>query len=182
MICPPKMVLVTHPSTHPARHTVTLLICWMPVLLFLTASASLVLWCWCCTEKLADCLRLPAALSLQAQVFLCFRVLLLRLSSQHLTALWPTIITELVSWIRMSVRVLFSYHTVGVCGKCIKMVTCLSVCPWGSVHHSSKAIQWWAMCTISSCIWHGSHGPRKFWFNCKEVQRACLVGHVRVSW
>jgi len=51
-----------------------------------------------CAEKLADCLRLPAALSLQAQVFLCFRVLLLRISSQHLTALWPTIITELVSY------------------------------------------------------------------------------------
>ena len=50
-------------------------------------------------EKLADCLRLPAALSLQAQVFLCFRVLLLRISSQHLTALWPTIITELVSYL-----------------------------------------------------------------------------------
>jgi len=47
-------------------------------------------------EKLADCLRLPMILSLQAQVFLCFRVLLLRMSPQYLTSLWPTIITELV--------------------------------------------------------------------------------------
>jgi len=75
--------------------------CWyftVPTLLSLTLSSWSYLCSLClCAEKLADCLRLPAALLLQAQVFFCFRVLLLRVSSRHLTALWPTIITELVS-------------------------------------------------------------------------------------
>lgn len=31
-----------------------------------------------------------------AQVFLCFRVLILRMSAHHLTSLWPTVITEIV--------------------------------------------------------------------------------------
>ncbi|KAF4514203.1 UNVERIFIED_CONTAM: hypothetical protein B566_EDAN019404 [Ephemera danica] len=48
-------------------------------------------------ERLADCLRLPQAVpSLQAQVFLCFRVLLMRMSSHHVTSLWPIVISELV--------------------------------------------------------------------------------------
>uniref|UniRef100_A0A6M2E1Y7 Putative secreted protein n=1 Tax=Xenopsylla cheopis TaxID=163159 RepID=A0A6M2E1Y7_XENCH len=34
--------------------------------------------------------------AIQANVFLCFRVILLRMSSQHVTSLWPTIISELV--------------------------------------------------------------------------------------
>ncbi|XP_076753567.1 protein DOP1 homolog isoform X2 [Xylocopa sonorina] len=48
-------------------------------------------------ERLADSLRLPQVIpSIQAQVFLCFRVLLLRMSPQHATSLWPVIVSELV--------------------------------------------------------------------------------------
>ena len=47
-------------------------------------------------ERLVESLRLPAVPILHAQVFLFFRVLLLRMSPQHLTSLWPTMITELV--------------------------------------------------------------------------------------
>jgi len=34
--------------------------------------------------------------SVQAAVFLCFRVLLLRMSPDHVTSLWPIIIAEMV--------------------------------------------------------------------------------------
>ncbi|CAG0914055.1 unnamed protein product [Notodromas monacha] len=56
-------------------------------------------------EKLGECLRWSTVTSsgsaqtgpaVQAGVFLCFRVLLLRSSAPHLSALWPSIITELV--------------------------------------------------------------------------------------
>ncbi|XP_059475824.1 protein dopey-1-like isoform X2 [Neocloeon triangulifer] len=48
-------------------------------------------------ERLSDCLRLPqAGPTLHAQVFLCFRVLLLRMSAHHVTSLWPVVISELV--------------------------------------------------------------------------------------
>ncbi|XP_023718221.1 protein dopey-1 homolog isoform X2 [Cryptotermes secundus] len=48
-------------------------------------------------ERLADSLRLPQVVpSVQAQVFLCFRVLLLRMSPQHVTSLWPIIVSEMV--------------------------------------------------------------------------------------
>ncbi|KAH0955706.1 hypothetical protein HN011_002395 [Eciton burchellii] len=48
-------------------------------------------------ERLADSLRLPQVIpSIQTQVFLCFRVLLLRMSPQHATSLWPVIVSELV--------------------------------------------------------------------------------------
>lgn len=48
-------------------------------------------------ERLAESLRLPQVVpSVQAQVFLCFRVLLLRMSPQHVTSLWPVIVSELV--------------------------------------------------------------------------------------
>ncbi|XP_043188734.1 protein dopey-1-like [Amphibalanus amphitrite] len=48
-------------------------------------------------EKLAESLRLPqVAPSIQSAVLLCFRVLLLRMSSRHVVSLWPSIITELV--------------------------------------------------------------------------------------
>lgn len=50
-----------------------------------------------CAERLVESLRLPQVPILHAQVFLFFRVLLLRMSPQHLTSLWPTMITELVS-------------------------------------------------------------------------------------
>lgn len=49
------------------------------------------------SERLADSLRLLQVIpSIQAQVFLCFRVLLLRVSPQHATSLWPVIVSELV--------------------------------------------------------------------------------------
>ncbi|KDR16353.1 protein dopey-1 homolog isoform X2 [Zootermopsis nevadensis] len=48
-------------------------------------------------ERLSDSLRLPQVVpSIQAQVFLCFRVLLSRMSPQHVTSLWPNIISEMV--------------------------------------------------------------------------------------
>uniref|UniRef100_A0A8C4QLP7 DOP1 leucine zipper like protein A n=1 Tax=Eptatretus burgeri TaxID=7764 RepID=A0A8C4QLP7_EPTBU len=47
-------------------------------------------------ERLAESLRLPQMPTLHAQVFVVFRVLLLRISPHHLTSLWPTMITELV--------------------------------------------------------------------------------------
>ncbi|XP_048456543.1 protein dopey-1 isoform X8 [Rhincodon typus] len=47
-------------------------------------------------ERLVESLRLPHVPTLHAQVFLFFRVLLLRMSPRHLTSLWPTMITELV--------------------------------------------------------------------------------------
>ncbi|XP_021360674.1 protein dopey-1-like isoform X2 [Mizuhopecten yessoensis] len=48
-------------------------------------------------ERLAESLRLPHQVpSIMAQVFVCFRVLILRMSSHHLTSLWPTVITEMV--------------------------------------------------------------------------------------
>lgn len=53
----------------------------------------------CCLgpERLAESLRLPQVLpGLQSQVFLCFRVLLLRMSPHHVTSLWPIIVSEMV--------------------------------------------------------------------------------------
>ncbi|ESN99154.1 hypothetical protein HELRODRAFT_107183 [Helobdella robusta] len=47
-------------------------------------------------EKLSDCLRLPNFPALHAEVFNCFRVLVLRMSSLLLTSIWPTMITELI--------------------------------------------------------------------------------------
>ncbi|XP_039275981.1 protein dopey-1 homolog [Nilaparvata lugens] len=48
-------------------------------------------------ERLAESLRLPQAVpGVQAQVFLCFRVLLLRMSPHHVTSLWPIIVSEMV--------------------------------------------------------------------------------------
>ncbi|UYV67369.1 DOPEY1 [Cordylochernes scorpioides] len=47
-------------------------------------------------EKLSESLRLGQGTAVQSQVFLCFRVLLLRMSSHHITSLWPVLITELV--------------------------------------------------------------------------------------
>ncbi|XP_037956792.1 protein dopey-1 homolog [Teleopsis dalmanni] len=48
-------------------------------------------------EQLANSLRLLSMIpSVQAAVFLCFRVLLLRMSPDHVTSLWPIIIAEMV--------------------------------------------------------------------------------------
>ncbi|KAG5676729.1 hypothetical protein PVAND_006540 [Polypedilum vanderplanki] len=48
-------------------------------------------------EQLSTCLRLPQVIPcVQAAVLLCFRVLLLRMSPDHVTSLWPTIIAEMV--------------------------------------------------------------------------------------
>ncbi|XP_013389897.1 LOW QUALITY PROTEIN: protein dopey-1-like [Lingula anatina] len=47
-------------------------------------------------ERLAENLRNSLVPAVQQQVFLCFRVLMLRMSPHHLTSLWPTMITELV--------------------------------------------------------------------------------------
>lgn len=48
-------------------------------------------------EQLSTCLRLPQVIPcVQAAVLLCFRVLLLRMSPDQVTSLWPTIIAEMV--------------------------------------------------------------------------------------
>ncbi|CAG5136270.1 unnamed protein product [Candidula unifasciata] len=47
-------------------------------------------------ERLTECLRLPQVANVMSSVFLCFRVLILRMSARHLLSLWPTIITEMV--------------------------------------------------------------------------------------
>lgn len=47
-------------------------------------------------ERLAESLRLNNVPGVQCRVFLCFRVLLLRISPHSLTSLWPTMFTEMV--------------------------------------------------------------------------------------
>ncbi|KAK2508368.1 hypothetical protein MC885_011605 [Smutsia gigantea] len=48
-------------------------------------------------ERLTDNLRVGQTPIVAAQMFLFFRVLLLRISPQHLTSLWPIMVSELVS-------------------------------------------------------------------------------------
>ena len=49
------------------------------------------------SERLAESLRtIPTSPTVQSAVFLCFRVILVRMSPQHVTSLWPLIITEMV--------------------------------------------------------------------------------------
>ncbi|XP_063069952.1 protein dopey-2 isoform X2 [Engraulis encrasicolus] len=47
-------------------------------------------------ERLTESLRTGQTASLVAQMFLMFRVVLLRISPQHLTSLWPIMVTELI--------------------------------------------------------------------------------------
>mmetsp|Transcript_12924 Transcript_12924/g.51598 ORF Transcript_12924/g.51598 Transcript_12924/m.51598 type:complete len:1773 (-) Transcript_12924:44-5362(-) len=47
-------------------------------------------------EKLIEALKLSQASSVYEQVFLCMRVLLIRMSGKRLTTFWPTIVTELL--------------------------------------------------------------------------------------
>ncbi|KAG7503861.1 hypothetical protein JOB18_046188 [Solea senegalensis] len=47
-------------------------------------------------ERLSETLRMNPSPAVLAQMFLMFRVLLLRISSQHLTSLWPIMVTELI--------------------------------------------------------------------------------------
>lgn len=47
-------------------------------------------------ERLTEALRMNPSPAVLAQMFLMFRVLLLRISSQHLTSLWPIMVTELI--------------------------------------------------------------------------------------
>uniref|UniRef100_A0A8B9WH81 DOP1 leucine zipper like protein B n=1 Tax=Bos mutus grunniens TaxID=30521 RepID=A0A8B9WH81_BOSMU len=47
-------------------------------------------------ERLTDNLRVGQTSSVAAQMFLFFRVLLLRISPQHLTSLWPIMVSELI--------------------------------------------------------------------------------------
>ncbi|XP_047456858.1 protein dopey-2 [Mugil cephalus] len=47
-------------------------------------------------ERLTEVLRTNPSPAASAQMFLMFRVLLLRISSQHLTSLWPIMVTELI--------------------------------------------------------------------------------------
>lgn len=47
-------------------------------------------------ERLTETLRMNPSPAVSAQMFLMFRVLLLRISTQHLTSLWPIMVTELI--------------------------------------------------------------------------------------
>ncbi|EJW81285.1 hypothetical protein WUBG_07805 [Wuchereria bancrofti] len=47
-------------------------------------------------ERLSDNLRLSQVPIVHAQVFLCYRVLLIRQKPQHLVSIWPSMVTELV--------------------------------------------------------------------------------------
>ncbi|KAJ8350171.1 hypothetical protein SKAU_G00253010 [Synaphobranchus kaupii] len=47
-------------------------------------------------ERVTESLRVGQAPSVITQIFLLFRVLLLRVSPQHLTSLWPVMVTELI--------------------------------------------------------------------------------------
>ncbi|XP_017562051.1 protein dopey-2 isoform X1 [Pygocentrus nattereri] len=47
-------------------------------------------------ERLTENLRVGQTPAMVAQMFLMFRVLLLRISTQHLTSLWPIMVTELI--------------------------------------------------------------------------------------
>ncbi|KAG8189706.1 hypothetical protein JTE90_022518 [Oedothorax gibbosus] len=47
-------------------------------------------------ERLTESLRISHVPLVQAQIFLCFRVLLVRMTPHHVTSLWPVIITEMV--------------------------------------------------------------------------------------
>ncbi|XP_042903309.1 protein DOP1A isoform X2 [Parasteatoda tepidariorum] len=47
-------------------------------------------------ERLTESLRMSHVPIVQAHIFLCFRVLLIRMTPHHVTSLWPVIITEMV--------------------------------------------------------------------------------------
>lgn len=47
-------------------------------------------------ERLTEALRMNPSPAVSAQMFLMFRVLLLRISTQHLTSLWPIMVTEMI--------------------------------------------------------------------------------------
>eukprot|EP01071_Lankesteria_metandrocarpae_P013462 Lankesteria_metandrocarpae@DN7213_c0_g1_i1.p1 len=48
-------------------------------------------------EKLVECLRMTGADMLHAQVMLCMRALLLKISPESLTSVWPLLLTELIN-------------------------------------------------------------------------------------
>ena len=49
------------------------------------------------SERLVESLRVPSVPTIQAHVFFCLRVLIIRMSPQQIISLWPAMITELVS-------------------------------------------------------------------------------------
>lgn len=64
---------------------------------YLPEEAKLMATCLNIAERLAESLRtIPTSPRVQSAVFLCFRVILVRMSSHHVTSLWPLIITEMV--------------------------------------------------------------------------------------
>ena len=49
------------------------------------------------SERMVESLRtIPCSAEVRAAVFLCFRVVLVRMSAAHVTSMWPLIITEMV--------------------------------------------------------------------------------------
>lgn len=57
------------------------------------------------SERLTDTLRMNPTAAISAQIFLMFRVLLLRISSHHLTSLWPIMVTELVRFSKLTLHI-----------------------------------------------------------------------------
>lgn len=47
-------------------------------------------------EKLVDVLRASVGEVVHCEVYLCLRVLLCRMSQEHMTSFWPIVLTELV--------------------------------------------------------------------------------------
>ena len=90
-------------------------------------------------ERLAESLRtIPSSPGVQSAVFLCFRVILIRMSPQHVTSLWPLIITEMV--------LIFSY---------LEQELSTDSEEWRWVHHiyysNSKYVQF---SLLNYCIWN----------------------------
>jgi hypothetical protein len=65
-------------------------------------------------EKLVEIFKNVLSPVVQSEAYLCLRVLLCRLAPHNLTSFWPTILTELVSGLRLvilKILTMFQYNT-----------------------------------------------------------------------
>ena len=101
------------------------------------------------TERLAESLRVPhQAPSIMAQVFLCVRVLILRMSCHQLTSLWPTVITEMVL-ISLSLCWSLSVHCVFLSFTCMSI--CSSVSPFFCLSFVCLSVLFLSVCYKHKC-------------------------------
>lgn len=125
------------------------------------------------SERLVESLRLPQVPTLHSQVFLFFRVLLLRMSPQHLTSLWPTMITELVSsnvsWIKFAFALIVSYSLLL---QFLPTYVCL-------LHHSHS---WSIQCSLLLFAWSFRFfsPPMRMRTQIKEESESMLYWHLMV--